>query len=243
LFSDWIQLADNADFHVVHLPLTAEARAKFNETAAWEAFNKVEGNPYGYNNFLFGWIDTAEANWPPLLPAYFAPIMFSIVGKIAPNTIDIFFNQGMNKRLGTTGLDIEELTAYAAERQMGLDDVMALPEIDGWLYTGLMAEGETYTSYVCSAFVTYMYVAAGLFDDLEINAPEFTPKDVYTLNFYDLNFDRPQACLDADPDQPFCQLLGKYRMTLPGYSTIDPYNLMDQTCPTIAPEYVRPDGC
>jgi len=33
-FSQWIQWAKDADFHVCHLPLNAEARAKFNETAA-----------------------------------------------------------------------------------------------------------------------------------------------------------------------------------------------------------------
>lgn len=117
---------------------------------------------------------------------------------------------------------------------------MALPEIDGWLYTGEENDG---LSYVCSAYVAAMYKAAGLFDDLEINATEFAPKDVYTLNFFDLNFQRPQACIDADPNQPFCQLLGKYRMTFPEYSTIDPYNRMAERCPTIAPLYPRLQGC
>jgi hypothetical protein len=37
-FSDWIQYAKNADFHVVHMPLREEIRAKFNETAAQEFF-------------------------------------------------------------------------------------------------------------------------------------------------------------------------------------------------------------
>jgi hypothetical protein len=30
-----------------------------------------------------------------------------------------------------------------------------------------------------------MYKAAGLFGDLEINATEFTPRDVYALDFFD----------------------------------------------------------
>ena len=37
-WSDWIQYADNADFHLVHMPLNDEMRAKFNETAAIEFF-------------------------------------------------------------------------------------------------------------------------------------------------------------------------------------------------------------
>jgi len=98
-------------------------------------------------------------------------------------------------------------------------------------------------SYVCSAYVTALYKAAGLFGDMEINATEFTPKDVYSLNFFDLDFQRPEVCQTADPDQPFCQLTGKYRMTLPGYSTISPYSHMDETCATLAPLYPRADGC
>jgi len=46
-------MAKNVDFHVVHMPLNAAARAKFNETAAQEFFFSTEGNPYGYYNFLF----------------------------------------------------------------------------------------------------------------------------------------------------------------------------------------------
>ena len=78
-----------------------------------------------------------------------------------------------------------------------MDQIGAMVEIDGWEYN----DG---VSYVCSAYVAAMYKAAGLFGDLEINAVEFTPKDVYILNFFDLNYQRPQACIDADPDQPWC---------------------------------------
>jgi hypothetical protein len=118
---------------------------------------------------------------------------------------------------------------------------MAFPEIDHWEYTGqLPIDG---WSYVCSAYVAAMYQAAGLFDDLEINATEFTPKDVYTLNFFDLNFQRPDNCASADPNQPYCQILGKYRMTFPGYSTIQPYSHMCETCATLAPDYPRAEGC
>jgi hypothetical protein len=86
---------------VSHLPLREDIRAKFNETAAQEYFFSKEGIPYGYYNFLFGWVDTPEDNWPPILPAYFAPIVFSILGQFAPKTMDIFFNQAINHRLGT----------------------------------------------------------------------------------------------------------------------------------------------
>jgi len=131
---------------------------------------------------------------------------------------------------------MEQLTTKAIELGMDIDHVIAMVETDSWVYN----DGP---SMVCSSYVAAMYKAAGLFDDLEINATEMTPKDVYTLNFFDLNYQVPQVCAQADPGQPWCQLTGKYRMTFPGYSTIAPYDNMSESCPTIAPEYVRPDGC
>jgi len=50
------------------MPLSPAAKAKFNEKAAQDFFFATEGLPYGYHNFLFGWIDTVEDNLPPLLP-------------------------------------------------------------------------------------------------------------------------------------------------------------------------------
>ncbi len=32
-------------------------------------------------------------------------------------------------------------------------------------------------------------------------------------------------------------------MELPGYSTIEPYAHMAERCPTMAPDFYRPDGC
>ena len=118
---------------------------------------------------------------------------------------------------------------------------MAVVEQDGWMYT--RQEPVDGLSYVCSAYVAAMYKEAGLFDDMEINATEFAPKDVYRMAFFDLEYPRPQQCVDADPDLPFCQLLGKYRIDLPDYSTLAPYEHMSETCATLAPEYAREPGC
>ena len=79
--------------------------------------------------------------------------------------------------MGVEGKSIPEIAALAAEQKMSVDDVMAMKEHDGWAYTGIEPrDGE---AYVCSAYVTALYKAAGLFDDLDIQATEFTPKDVY----------------------------------------------------------------
>ncbi len=125
---------------------------------------------------------------------------------------------------------------------MSVNDLMAMPEQDGWEYTGeVPRDGE---SYVCSAFSTGVYKAAGMFGDFEVNATEFTPRDVYMLDFFDKNFKRPQVCIDADPNLPYCQLFGKYRVDVTKeLSTIKPYAHMNEHCPTMLPDFFRPDGC
>lgn len=62
---------------------------------------------------------------------------------------------------------------------MTFNQLVAMVEKQGWVYS----DGESYT---CSPFVTGIYKAAGLFGNLEINPSEFTPRDVYMLNFFDL---------------------------------------------------------
>jgi len=49
------------------LPLSDESRAKFDVQKAREFFKKVEGMPYGYHNFLFGWIDKTSECLPSML--------------------------------------------------------------------------------------------------------------------------------------------------------------------------------
>ena len=69
------------------MPLKEEYRELFNETAAWEFFNSTEGDPYGYYNFIFGWIDTPYDNLPQVLPAYLATIAISVLESIDPDTV------------------------------------------------------------------------------------------------------------------------------------------------------------
>lgn len=37
--------------------------------------------------------------------------------------------------------------------------------------------------------------------------------------------------------------MGKHLMELPGFSTIEPYDHMNENCPSKAPAYERPHGC
>jgi hypothetical protein len=139
-------------------------------------------------------------------------------------------------------LNISEIAAEGAKRGLNMSEIMAITEQDGWKYEGQYHDGE---SYVCSSYVAALWKAAGLFGDDEINAVEWSPKDVYQVKFFDSDNKnkRPQACKDADPDGEFCQLLGKYRMQFPGFNTLDPYPHMNDHCQSVAPDFYRPDYC
>ena len=66
---------------------------------------------------------------------------------------------------------------------MSVSDVMAMTEIDGWEYTGLKpTDGR---NWVCSAYVTAFYKAAGVFGDMDINSTEFATMDVYIMKLFD----------------------------------------------------------
>ena len=240
-WKDWLQYAKNCDFHVLHLPLDDENANKFNETAAHEFFNQTAGLPYGYHNFLFSWLDTPEDNLPPILAPHILPIIFSVLESVDPTTVDIFFGQALNFRLGTKGLNVKQLTSEAARQNMTLEEVISIKEVDHWVYEG--EQPRDGWSYVCSCYVAGMWKVAGLFGDLDIQATEQTPKDVYQYKFYDTKKERPEQCVKADPNLPYCQLLGKYRIELNGWSTVEPYDNMNENCPSISPDYVRPDGC
>lgn len=236
-FDQWVKWASDCSFNVVILPLKPEIQAIFNETAAYEWFKTVEGMPYGYHNFAFGWIDTPTQNFPPLLsPELLAPAL-QAVAKLIPESINSLFGLSLNMRLGTKNLTIPEMEVVAGSRGMTLLDLMAVVEEEGWMYP------DGY-SYVCSSFVLGLYKRAGILGDLILQATEFTPRDVYALNIFDPSPVRPQNCITQDPEIPYCQLIGNYRINLGSdYSSVAPYSNMDQTCPSIAPTFVRPDGC
>lgn len=222
------------------MPLSAESRAKFDVEKANEWFRSVEGLPYGYHNFLYGWVDTAEDNWPAVLGKDLVPVAFAMIEKISKNTTDIFFTGALNKHLGTDGLNITEIAVEAATRGLNISEVMAMVEVDGWKYKGEYHDG---LSMVCSSFVANYWKAAGIFGDLNIYGQEWGPKDVYQVDIFDKEFQRPQVCVNADPDQPWCQLRGKYRMTFPGFSSIPMYDHMNEKCVSLAPDFVRNEGC
>jgi hypothetical protein len=83
------------------------------------------------------------------------PIAFSLIEKIMPNVTDIFIGQALNKRLGTEGLNFADIAATAAEKNLTIEEVMAIPEKDGWIYSGLQPRDGR--AYVCSSYVAAVY--------------------------------------------------------------------------------------
>ncbi|KAK8953955.1 hypothetical protein KSP39_PZI001979 [Platanthera zijinensis] len=231
---------DDSNPQIALLPLHPDVRAKFNITAAWEYARSMDGKPYGYHNMIFSWIDTSRGNYPPPLDAHLVASGMIMWTKIQPAYAANMWNEALNKRLGTEGLDLPNIIVEAEKIGLSFDKLLAIPEQDDWDYS----DGK---STSCVAFILEMYKNAGLFDPLasSIQVNEFTIKDAYMLNLFESNCSRqPDWCnRDDSPKLPFCQIKGKYRMELPGYNTMPPYSHMNERCPSLPPNYDRPAFC
>ncbi|KAJ9560902.1 hypothetical protein OSB04_006062 [Centaurea solstitialis] len=229
---------DDANPHIALLPLHPDLRSKFNETAAWEYAQSMIGLPYGYHNFIFSWIDTISDNYPPPLDAHLVASVMTVWSQLQPAYAAKMWNESLNKRLGTQGLDLPEILVEVERCGSSFAELLTIPEQDDWVYV----DGK---STSCVAFVLGMYKVAGLFGDLasQIQVTEFTIKDAYMLNFFENDSSRlPKWCNEGDTvELPFCQIKGKYRMELPEYNTLDPYPHMAETCRSLP--YSRSDYC
>lgn len=241
-WDEWLdeQQKDVSNPHVALLPLHSDLRAKFNATAAWSYVLNMSGKPYGYHNMIFSWIDTLTDNYPPPLDAHLVVSVMTIWNRMQPDYAANMWNEALNKRLGTKDLDLPSILMETEERGMSFEQLLTIPEKDDWFYS----DGKSTT---CIAFILEMYKEAGLFDPISssIQVTEFTIRDAYMLRFFDDNITNlPSWCNENDEVQlPFCQILGEYRMELPGYNTIDPYPHMNENCPSLPPAYHRTKKC
>jgi len=119
-----------------------------------------------------------------------------------------------------------------------LEEVVIIPERDGWLYSGK-------ESIVCAGLVVNVLRAGGVFDGVEINANEFAPKDVYELNIYDSVWtDRPDVCWNATRSKEYCQVFGRYYMDLPWFNSARIVSHMAERCGGQPPDWKRyPEDC
>jgi len=246
-WKQWLKQAKAAGYNVAYLPLSAKYQKLFDEKKAYQWFKTVEGLPYGFHNMIFSWLDTPHDNYPPPLSSEFFMVLGQFVETIVRDftgnnftTFD-FVGQALNHRLGTKGLSITDAYMVAGQRGISFADLVTMPEQDAWVYQ--FSNNRSGPAMVCDVFVTEMYKAAGIFGNMDLQGAEFTNWDVYTLNIYDSS-NRPAKCVAADPNLPYCQLLGKYRLTLPDYNTRAPRAHMAEHCPRGQPPlFHKPSFC
>lgn len=222
----WMQQALAADYHVALIPLKPELRARLDVNGMVQFFQKVQGMPYGWHNFIFTFIDTEWNN----LPRPITPDLFEVVCGVAERFIPFtakgsvynFLIQGLNHRLSANCTTLQCVYDIIDPQNMSLSAATAIPEQDAWRYEGNY-------SMVCDVFVFEMLQHGGVIDK-NIQATEQTPKDVYQMNLWDVEYTRPLACKEADPQLPYCQLMGKYVLTLPGWNQRDIYDNMNEHC-------------
>ncbi|TKW32997.1 hypothetical protein SEVIR_2G203600v4 [Setaria viridis] len=240
-WDEWwaMALKDESNPQIALLPLHPDVRARFNESAAWEYVRSMVGKPYGYHNMIFSWIDTIGDNYPPPLDANLVMTVMSMWTRVQPLYAANMWNEALNKRLGTEGLDLKGIIMETERRGMSFDQLLTIPEQDEWIYS----DGKSTT---CVAFILAMYKEAGIFGPFaeSIQVTEFTIRDAYMLKIFEDSLARlPSWCNTESDKLPFCQILGEYRMELPEYNTVEPYAKMNENCPSLPPTYKRPARC
>jgi len=237
----------------VWAPLTPAQRARFNQTAAIQAFKNYEGLDYGYQNMLWAWTDTLNDNYPCLPPDFkqclvweHIEVLFGILDRFVPEFSDQFTKQAFNKRIGTVNLPIAQVRQQADRSGLTAKAVPSVVELDSWDYkttrNNVSVIGK---SMVCCVYVCSIWKAAGLFDDIgrEIQCGEQTNWDDYAMKLFDPNAARPAACATADPNNQLCQLEGKFAVNLNNYGSKQWYPHYGEKCPSRGPDYLKPADC
>ncbi len=198
----------------------------------------IDGLPYGFQNFLFSFIDTEDKNFPFIVKEKVLLNMLEIVDKIYPPLGSKFIGEGLNKRLGTKDLNLFECALEAIKQGKTKLEVMAMPEKSEWVYS-------LGPSFICSALAVEFLKQGGLFGDKEIVSQEFTPRDVLMLGIYDKEYykRKPEECKKDSGDDNYCQFMGEIKVKFPEFNTIEPYSHMNERCSSIAPDYKREEGC
>jgi len=253
-WNKWVNLSNAADMNIDWAPLNSKYRSIYNATKAYEFFQTVAGTDYGWENLLYGWVDTVQDNYP-CVPPYpsdlclvfdSALVLFSILERVDYDFIYRIFDQAMNLRLGTSGLNVSQIVQVADQQKIPRNTLPVIVELDTFRYNTTQNDiPVSGLSMVCCVFVCEMWKHGGIFDEINqnINCAEFTNWDDYSLKIFDGETPRPQVCVDADPDNFLCQLMGEHSLTLNNYNSKNEYAHMCENCPTMAPNYTKPSNC
>ena len=109
-----------------------------------------------------------------------------ILDKLLAGRPGVLLKEALNHRVEKEGLSIEDAIIEGHKQGKTIKQLLAMPEQDGAMFSDGL-------SYVCSCFVAAIWKAGGLFEGMEINATEFTPRDVYQIKFF--SEEKPRDCL------------------------------------------------
>jgi len=233
---------ENSTRAVSLLRLAPEYRAKFNATKADEWYQTVEGLPYGFQTFFFGWVDTAKKNYPFPLTEEFLTVFLPIIEEFAPEVTKMWLDS-WNMRMGTVNLTTEEIYDLLEDRNITFGELMTMPEQDDWVYPEVKYPGKL---MVCDVFVMNLYKAAGIFGDFadQFQAAEFTPKDSYQVQLFDNDLSNYPSGCPTNIGVNYCQMSGQLVQDLPDYNSIPLYPNMNEKCESEPPLYARvPANC
>jgi len=247
-WNQWIEQHSSTGQIVIFGKLKKQYQKRLNHKKAVEFFLKSENLPYGYQNIAYAWIDTLSGNYPTPLDEHMIPTALTIFGQLSSNWLNILFLQGLNMRfqkvfgLNITCTDMTCVCKTADALNLTVQQLLTIPERDDWLYPPMGSR-----AMVCSVFIMSMFKEADMFNDLNITASEFTPKDLYMLDIWDKNWTRPPECLQNGDNYPYCQMMGPWYWPLPDYAqfaSVTPYDHMNERCEAKPPNYVRhPNKC
>lgn len=236
-YEEYVQQSLDNGNTILWFPLSQENRKKFNSEKVIEWLEPRYGFPYGYSTFVSSAADVKKDTLPEYMSLEHVLLIFTIVAGLKPEYSQLIAADPLNARLGTLGLNLVEVSHELTKRGMVIEDAMIIPEQEKFKYPS----GEL---WICSALVAKLYMVGGVIT-ADINPGEFVPRDIFQMKIFDENWkeNRPEVCKIADPDDPFCQITGKYRLHVKGFNSIPVYDHMNDHCPFRPIEYFRPDGC
>ena len=257
-FDQWVSLAINATYNVAILPLAPSLSAAFDVDAAWSWFGTVIGASYGYSNFLFSVLDSADPfrSLPlPIDPFMLTPILNladALLGPAPANatwtslTVETMLVHGLNKRMGTACATFACIIAAtnvnkaAGRAPASFVAAAAIPEDDAWRYGGNV-------SFVCSAFAAALYKVALAGELPAFAATEQTPIDNVRAAMFDGARFTDANCpggvvAPTRGNGSVCQLMGPVQMPLDGFNTVPLYAGMNAACGSQWPSYERCAG-
>ena len=221
--------------------LRDDLRSKFDVAKAWKTYYALEGSPYGFDNIIYSFWDTPKDSFTHLASVEILLTYVAILVRVPASKplVSILIEQGLNNRLGTQGLNFEQIIEETARRGISIADLGAKPESPSYVY-GTTQRGPR---FICSAIVTKLLMDAGVLAGLNIVPQEMTPNDVYNMKLWKTT-NLPVECVENDPYLPYCQITG-HRALMPfrWFNSVTPYNHMNEKCPAIVPFLDRPDGC